>query len=173
MDYAEDQPPQNNYQHRMGRYVNGRLASVLDCELGHHSGAPHGHFAVITFGEPDGTLDVVCVSPTDGARLCKLLQTFEAVKQAVAPTPSNSVQPRLKSLAQIQADLQRKGIQPYLRHLNTDLPPLAIYLQKQLMSLTRSIRRHCSSPSAARSMERRLSTTVMVIVDFLRPPANG
>lgn len=171
MNEADEQVPGGG-KRCSTRRVAARLASVLDCEVGDNRQQTGQQLIAVTLAEPDGRVETLCLTLDDGSRLCRMLAAVQPSAQSRSPEPPPPQPQPIVASSCLMADsveaVKSSGNQKYLQGLKIYAPDLAAYIEKQIQSLSSSVRKHCPSGPAARSLERRLVTALLVTADGAR-----
>ncbi|MGB7157391.1 MAG: hypothetical protein WBD40_04960 [Tepidisphaeraceae bacterium] len=171
MNEADEQVPNDKKPGSPPR-VAARLASVLDCEIADNRAQTGQRLVALTLAEPDGRVEIVCFTLNDGRRLRRMLAAVEPPDEAspmqLPPPQPEPVVPSSWWIMRSEQAVKNCGHQAYLQGLKMYAPDLAAYIDKQIKSLKESIRRHCPSRPAGKSMERRLVSAFLVIADGAR-----
>jgi hypothetical protein len=150
-----------------------RLVTPLDCAIGHAPQTPGRSLFLITLGESDGSVDPVAMLQEDVRRLRRLLDVVEAAIPCDDGPSDMRTRKFPVSLHDAQQRVKNAGCDAHLESLKAQVPALGAYLERELESLNCSVRRHCWSPAATRSIERRMATMALVAVDVARWATNG
>lgn len=149
--------------------ISARLTTPLHCAVGEERGNPRQALLVVTLGEPDGTTDVIALLPEDAPRLRRMIEEIEADAEAWRQDPKRTRNHFFRTtISRSERLVKFSGKIEYLEKLKLSNPGLAGYVEKQLTSFSRSIRRHVPSRRAARSLEGRMTTAILVAIDCAR-----
>lgn len=171
MNKANEQVPDGS-EPPSTRRVAARLASVLDCEVADNRHETGQQLVAVTLAEPDGRVEILCLTLDDSSRLRRMLAAVEPSDQMRSqrqlPPQPQPIDTDLWSMGPSLRAVKSAGHERYRQGLRMYAPDLASYLDKQIDSLASSINRHCASRPAARSLERRLVTALLVVADGAR-----
>ncbi|HEV7301642.1 MAG TPA: hypothetical protein VGN72_19930 [Tepidisphaeraceae bacterium] len=144
-----------------------RLVTPLHCAIGEEQGNARQDLLLVTLGEPDGSTDVLALLPEDAFKLRRMIAEFEADAEVWKP---DGMYPRERffksSISRSERLVKSSGVGEYLDKLKNSNPALASYVEVQLASFSRSIRRHVASRRAACLLERRIGAAILTAIDF-------